>query len=194
MCSAFYLGLAALQSGEDVRARSGLMRATEIAPGEPAPGSNLGLLQARQQEYDAAYQSLEKARILAPDNSRIESAPGFGGEQARKDGGDAGPLPESRCPGRRKSAAQYALAMETERQQTPTSDADALKVLDQILKLRPHNEPVLLDVVRLAAKLRDVGRLRGGGERNWAHGRVLARTRPAAIEPPGTGRKGFRFT
>ncbi|MBV9036293.1 MAG: hypothetical protein JO182_17530, partial [Acidobacteriaceae bacterium] len=36
LCSAFYLGLTALQSGEDINARKGLTRATEIAPGEPA--------------------------------------------------------------------------------------------------------------------------------------------------------------
>src|SRR5580698_3626410 len=64
LCSAFFLGLAALQSGEDVRARSGLTRSTEIAPGEPAGWVDLGLLQARQQEWDAAYASLEKARTL----------------------------------------------------------------------------------------------------------------------------------
>src|SRR6185503_11077435 len=72
LCSAFYLGVAALQSGEDVNARKGLMRATEIAPEEPAGWVNLGLLQARQQEFDAAYQSFEKARTLVPDNSGVE--------------------------------------------------------------------------------------------------------------------------
>src|SRR5215470_9805514 len=62
LSTSFYLGLAALESGEDVHARQGLTRATELAPGEPAAWVNLGLLQARQQEYDAAYQSLQKAR------------------------------------------------------------------------------------------------------------------------------------
>jgi Flp pilus assembly protein TadD len=72
LCSSFYLGVAALQSGEDVNARNGLTHATQIAPGEPASWVDLGLLQAREQDFDAAYQSFEKARGLAPDNSRIE--------------------------------------------------------------------------------------------------------------------------
>src|SRR5580692_11799642 len=61
LCSAFYLGVAALQSGEDVNARKGLTRATEIAPAEPASWVDLGLLQARQQEFDTAYQTFETA-------------------------------------------------------------------------------------------------------------------------------------
>src|SRR6185312_10642242 len=73
LCSAFYLGLAALESGEDTRARSGLTRATEIAPREPASWVDLGLLDARQQDFNAAYERFEKARSLAPDNSRIEA-------------------------------------------------------------------------------------------------------------------------
>jgi Tfp pilus assembly protein PilF len=159
LCSAFYLGLAALQSGEDVRARTGLTRATEIAPGEPAAWVDLGLLQARQQEYDASYQSFERARMLAPDNSRIE---GFLGLVESK----RGKIPEALAHYRKAVAldsanlrARYALAVETEREQNPTSDVDTVKLLDQILKLRPRNEPVLLDFIRLAAKLNDVGRL-----------------------------------
>lgn len=159
LCSAFYLGLAALQSGEDVRARMGLTRATEIAPGEPAGWVDLGLLQARQQEYDASYQSFERARTLAPDNSRIEAFLGL--VESKR-----GKIPETLAHYRRAVAldnsnlrARYALAMETEREQNPTSDGDTVKLLDQILKLRPHNEPVLLYVIRLAAKLHDSGRL-----------------------------------
>src|ERR1700691_198280 len=83
LCSAFYLGLAALQSGEDVNARKGLTRATEIAPGEPASWVELGLLQAREQDFDAAYRSFERARGLAPGNSRIEGFLCLVGRNAR---------------------------------------------------------------------------------------------------------------
>ena len=71
--SAFYVGEAALQTGEDVRAKAKLTLATQTVPGEPAAWANLGLLAVRQQEFDAAYADLEKARTLAPDNSRIEA-------------------------------------------------------------------------------------------------------------------------
>jgi Tfp pilus assembly protein PilF len=159
LCSGFYLGVAALQSGEDVNARKGLTRTTEIAPGEPAGWVDLGLLQARQQEFDAAYQSFEKALTLAPDNSRIE---GFLGLVESK----RGKIPEAQAHYQKAVSldsgnlrALYSWAMETERQQTATSDADAQKLLERILKLRPGNDVVLLDVARLSAKRNDGPRL-----------------------------------
>jgi Tfp pilus assembly protein PilF len=160
LCSAFYLGVAALQSGEDVNARKGLTRATEIAPEEPAGWVDLGLLQARQQEFDAAYQSFEKARTLVPDNSRIE---GFLGLVESKRGEIPGALAHYQRAVSLNSGnlrALYSWAFETERQQSATSDADAQKLLERILRLRPGNEAVLLDVIRLAAKRNDGARLR----------------------------------
>ena len=57
----------------------------------------------------------------------------------------------------------------------PSSDGDAVKLLDQILKLRPHNEPVLLDVIRLAAKLHDAG---APACRRWPQSRHAAGSWP----------------
>src|SRR3954465_2562669 len=65
---AFYVGLAALQVGDDVRAESELTRATQLAPDEPASWANLGLLGLRQRNLDVAGERLEKARALAPEN------------------------------------------------------------------------------------------------------------------------------
>ena len=62
LCSSFYLGLAGLQAGEDVRAKEYLTRSTQIAPGEPAGWADLGILQVRQQQFDAAFASVDKAR------------------------------------------------------------------------------------------------------------------------------------
>ena len=158
LCSSFYLGLAALQSGEDVNARTGLTRATQIAPGEPAGWVNLGLLQARQQEDEAAYTSFDKARALAPDNSQIETFLGI--VESRR-----GNLPAALAHYRRavdldtaNLRALYTLAFETERQQTDSSAREALELLERILKVRPQNEPVQLDVIRLSAKLNNAAR------------------------------------
>jgi len=160
LCSAFYLGLAALQSGEDVNARKGLTRATEIAPGEPASWVDLGLLQAREQDFDAAYQSFERARGLAPGNSRIE---GFLGLVEAK----RGKLTETLAHYQKAVAldssnlrALYSWATETERQQSATSDADAQKLLERILRIKPGNEAILLDIAHLAAKRNDERLLR----------------------------------
>ena len=49
---AFYVGLAALQVGDDVRADSTLERATQLAQGEPAGWANWGLLALRQGNFD----------------------------------------------------------------------------------------------------------------------------------------------
>ncbi len=160
LCSAFYLGVAALQSGEDVNARKGLTRATEIAPGEPASWVDLGLLQARQQDFDLAYQTFEKARGLAPDNSRIEGLLGL--VEAKR-----GKITEAVAHYQKAVAldssnlrAMYSWAQETERQQSATSDADAEKLLGQILKLRPGNETILLDIAHLAAKRNNASSLK----------------------------------
>src|SRR3982751_2666923 len=69
---AFFVGLAALQVGDDIRAESELTRATQLAPDEPASWANLGLLSLRQRNLDVAAERLEKARGLAPDNSKIQ--------------------------------------------------------------------------------------------------------------------------
>ncbi|HEY7184080.1 MAG TPA: FG-GAP-like repeat-containing protein, partial [Blastocatellia bacterium] len=157
LVTAFYVGLAGLQTGEDVRAKEKLTRATEIAPGEPAAWANLGLLAVRQQEFDTAYEKVEKARTLAPDNSRIEVLLGL--IESRR-----GKLPEATAHLKKaveldpkNLRALYALAQETERQGAENSDAEAQALLQKILESQPDNLAVMLDVTRLAAK-------RGDGE------------------------------
>ena len=160
LVSAFYVGLAGLQTGEDVRAKDKLTVATQIAPGEPASWANLGLLAVRQQEFDAAFEQVEKARSLAPDNSQIEALLGL--IESKR-----GKLPEAIAHLKKaveldakNLKALYTLAQETERQATDTSDAEAQKLLEQILVAQPDNLAVLLDVARLAAKRGDAEALK----------------------------------
>lgn len=160
LVTAFYVGLAGLQTGEDVRAKEKLTRATEIAPGEPAAWANLGLLAVRQQEFDTAYEKVEKARALAPENSRIEALLGL--IESKR-----GKLPEAAAHLKRaveldpkNLRALYALAQETERQGAETSDAEAQALLQKILEAQPDNLAVLLDVTRLAAKRGDAETLK----------------------------------
>ncbi|HEY8459366.1 MAG TPA: FG-GAP-like repeat-containing protein, partial [Blastocatellia bacterium] len=155
LVTAFYVGLAGLQTGEDVRAKEKLTRATEIAPGEPAAWANLGLLAVRQQEFDAAYEKVEKARALAPDNSQIEALLGL--IESRR-----GNLPEAAAHFKKaveldpkNLRALYALAQETERQGAETSDAEAQALFQKILETQPDNLAAMLDVTRLAAKRGD---------------------------------------
>lgn len=155
LVAAFYVGLSGLQTGEDIRAEQRLTEATRIAPGEPAGWANLGLLAIRHQEYDKAFENVGKARALAPGNSQIEALIGL--IESRR-----GKLPEAIAhlkraveldPGNLR--AVYSLSQETERQGAGGGDAEAQRLLEQILQSQPENLAVLLDVTRLAAKRGD---------------------------------------
>lgn len=160
LVSAFYVGLAGLQTGEDVRAREKLTLATQIAPGEPASWANLGLLAVRQQEFDAAYENAEKARSLAPDNSQIESL--LGQIESKR-----GRLPEAithlkkavELDGKNLKAI-YSLAQEVERQGEPASEAEAQTLMGRILAAQPGNLAVMLEMARISAKRGDNATLR----------------------------------
>ena len=69
--TAFYTGLAAVQSGFDGLGQERLEEVTTLVPAEPAAWANLGLIALRQNAYDVAAERLAQAHRLAPDNSRI---------------------------------------------------------------------------------------------------------------------------
>ncbi len=156
---AFYVGLAALQVGEEGRAEEGLTRVTELVPGEPAAWANLGLLSIKQREFDAAAGRLEKARSLAPENSRIILA------QATL-ASSRGNLAESTSLLRRaveldprNLKAIYSLAQEVERQGGDANEAESQRLSEKILEVQPNNLAALLEVTRLAAKRGDTATL-----------------------------------
>ena len=71
--STFYVGLAALQVGDDVRAESSLAHAAQLAPGEPAAWADWGILALRQRNFDLAAERFEHARKLAPRRTTIST-------------------------------------------------------------------------------------------------------------------------
>jgi Tfp pilus assembly protein PilF len=152
MVSDFYVGLAALQVGDDVRAESTLSQATKIAPEEPAAWANWGILALRQRNFDLAAQRLNTALNLDKRNDRIYYLLGIlesnrGNSQAAiKDFGTATEI----NPGNVRAA--YALASEQDRQGAADSDAQYQRILQQILQARPNNLAALLDLARIAAK------------------------------------------
>ncbi|HKR00393.1 MAG TPA: FG-GAP-like repeat-containing protein, partial [Pyrinomonadaceae bacterium] len=157
---AFYVGLAALQVGDDVRAESELKKAAELAPDEPASWANLGLLSLRQRNLDAAAERLEKARTLAPDNSKIhvllailESNRGRLNEAATN-------LRKAIELDPKNLKALYMLAEETERQGDDASATEAQRLLTRILEAQGDNLAVQLEVTRLAAKRSDAETLK----------------------------------
>src|SRR5919198_674798 len=172
---AFYVGLSALQVGDDVRAEAELKEATRLAPDEPAAWADLGLLYLRQRQFDLAAANLEKARTLAPDNAalyvltgKLESTRGNSAEATRQFRRAAELDP-------RNLKALYALAGEVEREGGEGAEEEVLRLLEKILEAQPDNLSVQLDVARLAAK-------RGDAE---LFGRLMSRfDAEAAAWPP----------
>jgi tetratricopeptide (TPR) repeat protein len=158
--SAFYVGLAALQVGDDVHAESKLSDLTRLAPAEPAGWANWGVLALRQRNYDVAAQRLERARDLAPQNDQIYDLLGIL-EADRGHSTDAiSDLRKAVDLNPRNLRAAYALAEEIERQGDANSEAEFQKVIQEILAARPDNLAALLELSRVAAKRGDAGTLK----------------------------------
>src|ERR1700761_2039473 len=158
--TAFYVGLAALQVGDDVRADSTLDRATQLAPGEPAGWANWGVLALRQGNFDAAAQRLEKAKKLAPGNAELHY---LAGVLESKRGNPAQAIVELRKAvdiNPHDFRAMYLLATEVERQGDANSETEFEQLLQRILTEAPDNPAVLLELGRVAAKRGDAQTLR----------------------------------
>ena len=164
-----------------MRAREYLTRATQIAPGEPASWADLGILQVRQQQFDAAFTSVDKARSLYPSGSRIEALLGL--IESRR-----GKLPQARehlkkaiTLDRNNLKAIYSLAEETEREPNPENQAAAQDLLKQLLQLQPSNAAVILDDLRLSAKRGDSAEA----------AKALSALQPLAANWPDAARQQF---
>jgi len=157
--SAFYVGLAALQTGEDVRAKEKLTLVTQLVPQEPAGWADLGLLALRQQELDVAAERLEKARSLAPQNSQLHVLLGLVESRRGRLAEAISLLRKAIELDPKNLKASYALAQEIERQGDEQSEAEAQRLMEKILETQPNNLAALLELTRLAAKRGEAGTL-----------------------------------
>jgi Tfp pilus assembly protein PilF len=153
--SAFYVGLAALQVGDDVHADSKLAQVTQLVPGEPAGWANWGVLALRQRNLDVAVQRMERARSLAPENDHmydllgvLESSRGHSAEAIA-----AWRKATELNPGNYRAA--YHLAEEVERQGGPNADAEFAGLIQKILAAQPENQAAWLELARVSAKRGD---------------------------------------
>jgi FG-GAP-like repeat/ASPIC and UnbV len=189
--SAFYVSLAALQTSQDVLARTELERVIQLVPAEPAAWANLGLLLLRQQQVDEAAVRLAKAYELAPQHAPIVRLLALA--ESRK-----GNLPESIRHWRRAMEldaadlkAPYALALELERQGGEGNEAEAQRLLES-LAARSGNLAASIEAARIAAKRGDAAALRKAldvfaqGSSSWpADARARLQTaRQAAVSNP----------
>jgi tetratricopeptide (TPR) repeat protein len=158
--SAFYVGLAALQVGDDVHAESKLSQVTQFVPAEPAGWGNWGVLALRQRNYDAAAQRFERTRDLAPQNDQIYYLLGIlEGERGHSTQAIADLRGAIKLNPKNLRAA-YALAEEIERQGDANSEAEVQQVMQKILTAQPDNLAALLELSRVAAKRGDADTLK----------------------------------
>jgi Tfp pilus assembly protein PilF len=157
--TAFYVGLSAMQTTQEVLARQKFDRVVALVPQEPAGWANLGLLLLRQQDLDQGAAQLARAAELAPDSAAVQKLLALADSRRGK-------LPEAIAYWRRAlqldshdREAAYALALEIERQAGPDSDAEAQRVLEQLLG-RSDNLAARLEFMRIAAKRGDAAALK----------------------------------
>ncbi len=158
--SAFYVGLAALQVGDDVHAESKLSEVTQLVPGEPAGWANWGVLALRQRNYDTAAQRFERARDLAPQNDRIYDLLGILESQRGRSAEAIADLRKAVELNPQNLRALYRLAEETERQGDENGAAEVQQLLQKILTAQPDNLAALLELSRIAAKRGDAATLK----------------------------------
>ncbi len=158
--SAFYVGLAALQVGDDVHAEKKLSEVTQRVPTEPAGWANWGVLALRQRNYDTAAQRLERARDLAPQNDRIYDLLGILESQRGHSAEAIADLRRAAALNPQNLRAIYRLAEEIERQGDENGEAEVQQLLQKILAAQPDNLAALLELSRLAAKRGDAATLK----------------------------------
>ncbi len=158
--SAFYVGLAALQVGDDVRAERELARATQIVPGEPAAWANWGILALRQRDFDPAGDRLQRARALAPKNDAIYYLLGLVESGRGKSSEAIADFRKAVEINPNNLIATYRLAEEIERQGDPNSDAEFEQLMQRIVTAQPDNMAALLELSRVAAKRGDAASLK----------------------------------
>ena len=162
--SAFYTGLAALQALDDGRAVKELQQATKLAPQEPAAWANLGIVQLRLSNFEAASASFEKAHELMPDNSRIELSRALLKSNQGKIDEAVALLRRAIELDPKNIRARYVLTQQIERQSSSNTQAPGNTEIDkaigaqleEILKVQPDNVLAIVDAMRLDARRGDI--------------------------------------
>lgn len=148
----FYVGLAALDVGDDRRARSELEKATQTAPGEPAAWNNLGILQLRQRDLEGARTSIEQASKLAPENAVVTLNSATVALQQGDSAKASAKLEKASRLAPDDLSPIYLLADLRERE---AGIAEALQLYRRIAEKAPENLAAQIEVARLEARSGD---------------------------------------
>ena len=158
--STFYVGLAALQVGDDVRADKKLSELTQLVPDEPTGWANWGLLALRQRNFDLAAERLERARSLEPNNDQIYYLIGLLESGRGRSAEGISALRKAVALNPHNLKAIYHLAEELERQGDANSEAEYQQLIQKILTVQPENLAALLELARVSAKRNDFETMR----------------------------------
>ena len=149
----FYRGLAALDTGLLDNAQADFTRATVLAPGEPATWANLGIVDLRRAETEEAARAIERAATLAPSNAEIEMLRAALAVARGNSDAEVSALRRAISLDstgiRPKFALADALARSREAGGAP-ADAEAARLLDEILAIAPGNLAALVERTRIA--------------------------------------------
>jgi len=158
--STFYVGLAALQVGDDVRAEASLAEASRLVPGEPAGWADWGILALRQRNFDTAAQRFDKAVALDDNDDRIYYLQGLMESDRGNSAQAITKLRQAVKLNPKNLRAIYQLASEVERQGDEHSEADFQQLIQQALAAQPDNLAALIELSRISAKRGDTATLR----------------------------------
>ena len=151
----FYVGLAALQVGDDIRADTKLAEFTQLVPEEPSAWANWGVLALRQRNFDLAADRLERARALANENDQVYYLIGLlESSRGRSDQAIAA-LKRASELNSKNLIATYKLAEETERLNNDESLAEFQSLIQKLHDTQPNNLALLVELARIAAKRGD---------------------------------------
>ncbi|MEX2531892.1 MAG: FG-GAP-like repeat-containing protein [Gemmatimonadota bacterium] len=148
----FYVGVAAIQVGEDVRAERSLNRVVELAPGEPSAPANLALLALQQRRLDDAAEWVERARSAGEDGAQLALLSALI-ERARgnldRAIGELRPVVGVADPDPR---ARFLLHRFLEQRAGPGDVEESRELLEAMLETRPEDTFLRVESARHAAR------------------------------------------
>jgi Tfp pilus assembly protein PilF len=166
---AFFVGLAALQVGDDIRADAKLAELTRLAPGEPAGWVNWGVLALRQRNFDAAKERFTRALELTPQDARIYNLLGLLESSRGNSAQSIAYLQKAMEQNPRDLRNIYALAQEIEREGASGNEARVQELIEKIVAVKPENLAAQLELARVATKRGDAAALKSAIERIGVH-------------------------
>jgi tetratricopeptide (TPR) repeat protein len=139
-------GIAELENETPVRAEETFRQLVSLTPYDPLGFANLAIAALRQQKFEEAWEWIDKARELAPEDPHLEAI----SAEIHHWSGDS---KEALAAFRSAAAAapdnvdfQYSLLREAAASNEPGADEVAAVALDRLASLRPENLVVMLQL------------------------------------------------